>query len=134
MMLEVAGLDAFYGQNQALYGIDFALDEGQIRTLLGANLSQLRWAVQVLIGLMQARTNSSLLHLSLSRKDTIQNALAAAIVYLPQTYCGGEAYLWGTVFESCFQVWNEYLSLAGAHCCHGRETQIAIGIVCCIAQ
>jgi branched-chain amino acid transport system ATP-binding protein len=37
MMLEVAGLDAFYGQNQALYGIDFALDEGQIRTLLGAN-------------------------------------------------------------------------------------------------
>jgi branched-chain amino acid transport system ATP-binding protein len=37
MMLEVAGLDAFYGQNQALYGIDFVLDEGQIRTLLGAN-------------------------------------------------------------------------------------------------
>jgi len=37
MMLEVAGLDAFYGQNQALYGVDFSLDEGQIRTLLGAN-------------------------------------------------------------------------------------------------
>ena len=37
MMLEVAGLDAFYGQNQALYGVDFVLDEGQIRTLLGAN-------------------------------------------------------------------------------------------------
>jgi branched-chain amino acid transport system ATP-binding protein len=37
MMLEVAGLDAFYGQNQALYGVDFSLDDGQIRTLLGAN-------------------------------------------------------------------------------------------------
>ena len=37
MMLEVAGLDAFYGQNQALYGVGFSLDEGQVRTLLGAN-------------------------------------------------------------------------------------------------
>ncbi len=37
MMLEVAGLDAFYGQNQALYGVAFSLDDGQIRTLLGAN-------------------------------------------------------------------------------------------------
>jgi branched-chain amino acid transport system ATP-binding protein len=37
MMLEVTGLEAFYGQNQALYGVDFELDEGKIRTLLGAN-------------------------------------------------------------------------------------------------
>ena len=37
MMLEVAGLDAFYGQNQALYGVAFSLDDGHIRTLLGAN-------------------------------------------------------------------------------------------------
>src|SRR5580700_611931 len=36
-MLEVRGLDAFYGQNQALYGVGFTLEEGQIRTLLGAN-------------------------------------------------------------------------------------------------
>jgi len=37
MLLETNGLDAFYGQNQALYGVAFALEEGQIRTLLGAN-------------------------------------------------------------------------------------------------
>ena len=37
MLLEIAGLDAFYGQNQALYGIALSVDEGQIRTLLGAN-------------------------------------------------------------------------------------------------
>ena len=37
MMLEVAGLDAYYGEYRALYGIGFGLDEGQIRTLLGAN-------------------------------------------------------------------------------------------------
>jgi branched-chain amino acid transport system ATP-binding protein len=37
MMLEVDGLDAYYGEYQALYGIAFGLDDGQIRTLLGAN-------------------------------------------------------------------------------------------------
>ena len=37
MLLEVAGLDAFYGQNQALHGVSFGVDEGQVRTLLGAN-------------------------------------------------------------------------------------------------
>ncbi len=37
MMLEVRGLCAFYGQSQALHGLDFALDEGAIVTLLGAN-------------------------------------------------------------------------------------------------
>jgi branched-chain amino acid transport system ATP-binding protein len=37
MLLEVTGLNAFYGQNQALYGIGFSVDDGQVRTLLGAN-------------------------------------------------------------------------------------------------
>jgi branched-chain amino acid transport system ATP-binding protein len=37
MLLEVRGLHAFYGQSQALYGLDFALAEGGIVTLLGAN-------------------------------------------------------------------------------------------------
>jgi branched-chain amino acid transport system ATP-binding protein len=37
MMLEARGLCAFYGQSQALHGLDFALAEGAIMTLLGAN-------------------------------------------------------------------------------------------------
>ena len=37
MMLEVGGLCAFYGQNQALHGLDFGLAERGIVTLLGAN-------------------------------------------------------------------------------------------------
>jgi branched-chain amino acid transport system ATP-binding protein len=36
-LLEVRGLKAFYRQTQALYGIDFDLDEGSITTVLGAN-------------------------------------------------------------------------------------------------
>jgi len=37
MMLEGRGLCAFYGQSQALHGLDFGLAEGGIVTLLGAN-------------------------------------------------------------------------------------------------
>ena len=37
MLLEVRQLCAFYGPSQALYGLDFALAEGAIVTLLGAN-------------------------------------------------------------------------------------------------
>ncbi len=37
MMLEVEHLDAFYGEQQALFGVGFGLDEGRVRTLLGAN-------------------------------------------------------------------------------------------------
>jgi branched-chain amino acid transport system ATP-binding protein len=36
-LLEVKGLKAYYRQTQALYGIDFQLDEGSITTILGAN-------------------------------------------------------------------------------------------------
>ena len=35
--LEVRGLKAYYRQTQALFGVDFDLDEGSITTILGAN-------------------------------------------------------------------------------------------------
>ena len=36
-LLEVRGLMAYYGATQALFGIDFDLEEGGITALLGAN-------------------------------------------------------------------------------------------------
>ncbi len=36
-LLEVAGLEAFYGPIKALHGIDFGLDAGTVTTILGAN-------------------------------------------------------------------------------------------------
>jgi len=36
-LLEVSGLKAYYRQTQALFGVDFTLDEGSITTILGAN-------------------------------------------------------------------------------------------------
>ena len=36
-ILEVDGLEAFYGRTKALHGVSFAMDEGGITTVLGAN-------------------------------------------------------------------------------------------------
>ncbi len=36
-LLEVDGLEAFYGQTQALFGVDLMLEAGGITTILGAN-------------------------------------------------------------------------------------------------
>jgi branched-chain amino acid transport system ATP-binding protein len=36
-LLEVKGLNAFYGTTQALFGIDFSLEEGSVTAILGAN-------------------------------------------------------------------------------------------------
>jgi branched-chain amino acid transport system ATP-binding protein len=36
-LLEVEALEAFYGQTQVLFGVDFSLEEGSITTILGPN-------------------------------------------------------------------------------------------------
>ena len=53
MMLEVDGLEAYYGENQALHGIGFGLDAGQIRTLLGANGAGKTTVLRALTGMVR---------------------------------------------------------------------------------
>ncbi|MBV9861566.1 MAG: ABC transporter ATP-binding protein [Alphaproteobacteria bacterium] len=53
-MLEVRGLRAYYGEYQALHGIDFALDEGHIRTLLGANGAGKTTVLRALCGMVRS--------------------------------------------------------------------------------
>jgi branched-chain amino acid transport system ATP-binding protein len=52
-MLEVRGLCAFYGPSQALYGLDFALDEGSVVTLLGANGAGKTTTLRALCGMVR---------------------------------------------------------------------------------
>jgi branched-chain amino acid transport system ATP-binding protein len=53
MILEVHGLSAFYGQSQALHGLDFALAEGGIVTLLGANGAGKTTTLRALCGMVR---------------------------------------------------------------------------------
>ena len=53
MMLEVAGLRAFYGEQPALFGVGFELDEGGVRTLLGANGAGKTTVLRALCGMVR---------------------------------------------------------------------------------
>jgi branched-chain amino acid transport system ATP-binding protein len=53
MMLEVEELDAFYGEQQALFGVGFGLDEGRVRTLLGANGAGKTTVLRALSGMVR---------------------------------------------------------------------------------
>ena len=58
MMLETAGLEAFYGEQQALFGVGFDLDAGHVRTLLGANGAGKTTVLRALCGIV--RTNGDI--------------------------------------------------------------------------
>jgi branched-chain amino acid transport system ATP-binding protein len=53
MLLEAKGVTAFYGATKALHGIDLALDEGSITTLLGANGAGKTTTLRALCGMLR---------------------------------------------------------------------------------
>jgi branched-chain amino acid transport system ATP-binding protein len=53
MMLEVAHLDAYYGEQQALFGVGFGIDAGHVRTLLGANGAGKTTTLRALCGMVR---------------------------------------------------------------------------------
>ncbi len=60
-MLEVSGLDAFYGEVQALWGVSFRVGEGEIVTLVGANGAGKSTALKCVAGLLAPRRGRILL-------------------------------------------------------------------------
>jgi len=53
MLLEVKGLHAAYGATRVLHGMDFAMDEGSITTLLGANGAGKTTTLRALCGMVR---------------------------------------------------------------------------------
>src|SRR5690349_20792290 len=53
MMLEIESLDAFYGEQQALFGVGFGLAEGRVSTLLGANGAGKTTVLRALTGMVR---------------------------------------------------------------------------------
>ena len=55
MILEVDGIDTFYGEAQALYGVSLGVDRGEVLALLGANGAGKTTAIRSILGLTRPR-------------------------------------------------------------------------------
>ena len=57
-MLEVSGLNAWYGESHVLHGIDFSVREGEVVTLLGRNGAGKTTTMKAIMGLVPRRAGS----------------------------------------------------------------------------
>ena len=55
MILEVEGIDTFYGETQALYGVSLSVGRGEVLALLGANGAGKTTAIRSILGLTRPR-------------------------------------------------------------------------------
>jgi len=55
MMLKVRDLQAFYGASQALFGMELAIDAGEVVTLMGRNGMGKTTTVHAIMGLLPDR-------------------------------------------------------------------------------
>ncbi len=54
-MLALSGVETFYGRSQVLFGVDLAIDAGEVVTLMGRNGMGKTTTVRSILGLTQAR-------------------------------------------------------------------------------
>jgi branched-chain amino acid transport system ATP-binding protein len=57
-LIETAGLKAFYGDAQALFGVDFRLDAGELVSVIGANGAGKSTFMKSIVGLVQVARES----------------------------------------------------------------------------
>ncbi len=57
-MLEMGGLDAFYGQSQALFGMSLSVEAGQVVSLMGRNGMGKTTTIRSIMGLIRPRGGS----------------------------------------------------------------------------
>jgi branched-chain amino acid transport system ATP-binding protein len=58
-MLQVQGLNAWYGESHVLHGVDFDVQEGEVVTLLGRNGAGKTTTLKSIIGLVPRRSGST---------------------------------------------------------------------------
>jgi branched-chain amino acid transport system ATP-binding protein len=61
-VLRVGALHAFYGESHILHGVDFAVEQGQVATLLGRNGAGRTTTLKALLGLIGRRSGSVLIN------------------------------------------------------------------------
>jgi len=60
-LLKIANLEAWYGESHILHGVEFAVQEGEVVTLLGRNGAGRTTTLRAIMGLVGSRTGSVLI-------------------------------------------------------------------------
>ena len=82
-LLEARGLCAFYGDTQVLFGLELAVEEGSITTLLGANGAGKTTTLRSLSGLVRTRGDIRFDGRSLAGQAT-ESIVRRGIAHVPQ--------------------------------------------------
>ena len=82
-MLTIKDLRAYYGQVQALHGLDFALNEGSVTTLLGANGAGKTTTLRAICNMLRSTGNIAFEGKSLTGMST-ENIVRLGIAHVPQ--------------------------------------------------
>jgi ABC-type branched-subunit amino acid transport system ATPase component len=85
-IFRVEGLHAGYGAGDILKGVDLAVQEGSILTIIGPNGSGKSTLVKTLAGLLRARQGDIVLRGSSIRELSPPKRVHAGISYVPQEY------------------------------------------------
>ena len=70
MMLEVAGIETYYGETQALFGVSLEVGQGEVVALLGPNGAGKTTTLRSILGLTPARTGA----IRFNGRDITRNA------------------------------------------------------------
>lgn len=83
-LLEVKGLKAYYGQIEALHGIDFDLNEGEIATILGANGAGKTTSLRSICGMVRTEGSITVAGESLEGMSTEAIVKRHQIAHVPE--------------------------------------------------
>jgi branched-chain amino acid transport system ATP-binding protein len=83
-MLEVAGIDAFYGKVQALWDVSFRVAAGEIVTIIGANGAGKSTALKTVSGLLKPRKGQILFEGANVTGLAPNNLVERGIVLIPE--------------------------------------------------
>src|SRR3982074_958878 len=82
-MLNVGDLRAYYGQVQALHGLNFSLNEGSLTTLLGANGAGKNTTLRAICNMVRSTGAIEFEGTSLAGRST-ENIVRRGIAHVPQ--------------------------------------------------
>ncbi len=84
MLLDVENLEVFYGDVQAIFGISFCVDEGEIVSIVGSNAAGKSTTLRAISGILESKTGSIKFNGRPMEDQTPDKIVEAGIVQIPE--------------------------------------------------